>query len=54
MPDEAAQISDTLRSWADSDELDLIITTGGTGLSPRDVTPEATADVIERPAPGLG
>ena len=54
VPDEAPQISDTLRSWADSGELDLIITTGGTGLSPRDVTPEATADVIERPAPGLG
>ena len=53
VPDEAPQISDTLRSWADSDELDLIITTGGTGLSPRDVTPEATAAVIERPAPGL-
>jgi len=54
VPDEAPQISDTLRSWADSDELDIIITTGGTGLSPRDVTPEATAAVIERPAPGLG
>lgn len=54
VPDEAPQISDTLRSWADSGELDLIITTGGTGLSPRDVTPEATTEVIERPAPGLG
>ncbi len=54
VPDEAPQISDTLRSWADSGEVDLIITTGGTGLSPRDVTPEATAEVIERPAPGLG
>ena len=54
VPDEAPQISDTLRSWADSGEIDLIITTGGTGLSPRDVTPEATAEVIERPAPGLG
>ena len=54
VPDEAPQISDTLRSWADSGELDLIITTGGTGLSPRDVTPAATAEVIERPAPGLG
>ncbi len=53
VPDEGSQISDTLRSWADSGEVDLIITTGGTGLSPRDVTPEATADVIERPAPGL-
>lgn len=51
--DEADQISATLRSWADSDELDLVITTGGTGLGPRDVTPEATAAVIERPVPGL-
>ena len=54
VPDEAPQISDTLRTWADSGEVDLIITTGGTGLSPRDVTPEATSEVIERPAPGLG
>jgi molybdenum cofactor synthesis domain-containing protein len=42
-----------LRTWADSDELDVIVTTGGTGLGPRDVTPEATAEVIERPVPGL-
>jgi molybdenum cofactor synthesis domain-containing protein len=54
VPDEAGQISSTLQTWADSDELDLIITTGGTGLGPRDVTPEATAEVIERPVPGLG
>ena len=54
IPDEHGQIATTLRSWADSDELDLIVTTGGTGLGPRDVTPEATADVIERPVPGLG
>jgi molybdenum cofactor synthesis domain-containing protein len=53
VPDERDQIAGTLRSWADSDELDLIVTTGGTGLSPRDVTPEATAEVIERPVPGL-
>ena len=54
VPDEAPQIAATLRAWADSDELDLIVTTGGTGLGPRDVTPEATAEVIERPVPGLG
>ena len=53
VPDEPDQIADTLRSWADSDELDVIVTTGGTGLGPRDVTPEATAEVIERPVPGL-
>ena len=54
VPDEQQQIADTLRAWADSDELDLIVTTGGTGLGPRDVTPEATDEVIERPVPGLG
>ncbi len=54
VPDEAGQIASILRSWADSDELDLIVTTGGTGLGPRDVTPEASAGVIERPVPGLG
>ncbi len=54
VPDEAEQISQLLRDWADSDEVDLIVSTGGTGLGPRDVTPEATAEVIERPVPGLG
>ncbi len=54
VPDERDQIAATLRSWADSDELDLVVTTGGTGLGPRDVTPEAMTDVIERPVPGLG
>ncbi len=52
--DEREQIDCTLRTWADADDLDLIVTTGGTGLSQRDVTPEATAEVIERPVPGLG
>jgi molybdenum cofactor synthesis domain-containing protein len=51
--DERDAIVTTLRSWADSDDLDLIVTTGGTGLGPRDVTPEATSEVIERPVPGL-
>ena len=53
VPDERATIAATLRAWADAGDLDLILTTGGTGLAPRDVTPEATGDVIERPAPGL-
>jgi molybdenum cofactor synthesis domain-containing protein len=53
VPDEREQIASTLRAWAGSDELDLIVTTGGTGLGPRDVTPEATSEVIERPVPGL-
>jgi molybdenum cofactor synthesis domain-containing protein len=54
VPDERTAIVETLQAWADSDELDVIVTTGGTGLGPRDVTPEATAEVVERPVPGLG
>ncbi len=53
VPDEIAAIKKTLVSWAGSGEMDLILTTGGTGFSPRDVTPEATQAVIERFAPGL-
>jgi molybdopterin adenylyltransferase len=53
IPDDREQISQTLSAWCDSHELDLILTTGGTGFSPRDLTPEATQDIIERPAPGL-
>jgi molybdenum cofactor synthesis domain-containing protein len=53
LPDEESAIREILISWADSDELDVILTTGGTGFSPRDVTPEATRAVIERDAPGL-
>ncbi len=52
-PDEVESISRILSSWVDEMGLDLIITTGGTGLSPRDVTPEATRLVIERPIPGM-
>jgi molybdenum cofactor synthesis domain-containing protein len=52
-PDEMQALSTTLTVWADSGDLDVILTTGGTGFSPRDVTPEATQAVIERPAPGL-
>lgn len=53
VPDERAVIAAQLRAWADSGDLDLILTTGGTGLAPRDQTPEATGEVIERVAPGL-
>ncbi len=53
IPDDRQQIAEILRSWCDSDNIDLILTTGGTGMAPRDVTPEATADVMERPVPGL-
>ncbi|GER88186.1 molybdenum cofactor biosynthesis protein [Dictyobacter vulcani] len=53
VPDEQAQIASVLRSWCDEQKLNLIITTGGTGLAPRDVTPEATKAIIERDAPGI-
>lgn len=53
VPDDLTQIQEQLRQWADSGNFDLILTTGGTGFSPRDVTPEATLAVIERQAPGL-
>jgi molybdopterin adenylyltransferase len=53
VPDERGRIADQLRFWADVSLFDLILTTGGTGFTPRDVTPEATQDVIERAAPGL-
>ena len=53
LPDDLSQLRDTLAAWADSGAYDLILTTGGTGLAPRDVTPEATRAVIEREAPGL-
>lgn len=51
--DERGEIAAILRRWADVDGLSLILTTGGTGFAPRDVTPEATRDVIDREAPGL-
>jgi molybdenum cofactor synthesis domain-containing protein len=53
IPDELELISGTLQEWADSGAVDLILTTGGTGLSPRDVTPEATREILDRDAPGL-
>jgi molybdenum cofactor synthesis domain-containing protein len=52
--DEYDQIIAVLTQWADADAADLILTTGGTGVSPRDVTPEATQQVVERLIPGLG
>ncbi len=53
VPDEEREIRDTLISWADERGADLILTTGGTGLSPRDVTPEATMAVVARTIPGM-
>ena len=54
VPDERDVIAGRLREWADGAGIDLIVTTGGTGLSPRDVTPEATLSVVDRLAPGFG
>lgn len=53
LPDDIGQLMELLTEWADSGEMDIILTTGGTGFSPRDVTPEATQAVIQRPTPGL-
>jgi len=53
LPDDFSLLSESLESWSDRDDVDVILTTGGTGFSPRDVTPEATRAVIERDAPGL-
>ena len=54
IPDEAKLISEKLIQWADGGSFDLILTTGGTGVSPRDVTPEATERVLDRLLPGFG
>jgi molybdopterin adenylyltransferase len=53
LPDDLPTITAVLASWADTADLDVILTTGGTGFSPRDVTPEATLAVIQRLAPGI-
>lgn len=54
IPDDLHLIADTLREWADSGTYRLILTCGGTGVSPRDVTPEATLQTLERVIPGFG
>lgn len=53
VPDDSGPIAGKLARWADSGEVDVILTTGGTGLTARDVTPEATSSVLERHAPGI-
>jgi molybdopterin adenylyltransferase len=53
LPDDESAICTALTAWTDSEEVDVILTTGGTGFAPRDVTPEATRKVIKREAPGL-
>lgn len=53
LPDELDALRESLAAWADGGEADIILTTGGTGFAPRDVTPEATRAILEREAPGL-
>jgi molybdopterin adenylyltransferase len=53
VPDETGRIADTLARWCDGDKADLILTTGGTGLTERDVTPEATRAIVNKEAPGI-
>jgi molybdopterin adenylyltransferase len=53
VPDDSTRIIDALTEWADDDLADLILTTGGTGLSPSDITPEATRAALDREAPGI-
>src|SRR5512137_2330672 len=53
VPDDFMEVKPALLKWCDDAHLDLILTTGGTGFAPRDVTPEATKQVIEREAPGM-
>jgi molybdopterin adenylyltransferase len=54
IPDDREAIVDTLTAWSDSKAYDLILTTGGTGVSPRDVTPDATEQILHRVIPGFG
>lgn len=53
VPDDCAAIGQVLETWVTREDLDAILTTGGTGVAPRDVTPEATRAVVERELPGL-
>ncbi len=53
LPDDLALLREKLMAWSDQGDVDIILTTGGTGFAPRDVTPEATRAIIEREAPGL-
>lgn len=54
VPDEMADIQQAIAAWVDAHGIDLILTTGGTGMSPRDITPEATRPLLEREVPGIG
>jgi len=54
VPDEVDIIASKLSQWADEGDVDIILTTGGTGLGPRDVTPEATLSIVDKVVPGFG
>jgi len=54
VPDEVDIIAGKLSQWADEGDVDIILTTGGTGLGPRDVTPEATLSIVDKVVPGFG
>ncbi len=53
LPDDLDILRDTLMLWSDSGDMDVILTTGGTGFAPRDITPEATRSIVDKLAPGL-
>ncbi|MGD8278609.1 MAG: MogA/MoaB family molybdenum cofactor biosynthesis protein [Gemmatimonadota bacterium] len=53
VPDEATAIAARITAWADGGDVDVVLTTGGTGFTRRDVTPEATRSLLERPVPGI-
>ena len=53
LPDDESALRKILTEWADSNELDVILTTGSTGFAPRDIAPEATKAIIQKEAPGL-
>ena len=53
VPDEKLDIQAVLMGWTSQDNIDVILTTGGTGFAPRDITPEATQEIIERETPGI-
>lgn len=53
LPDERKLLSETMKTWCDEKRVDLILTTGGTGFSKRDCTPEATLDIVEKQVPGI-